>query len=105
MSSSNALTTPSTWDVSIVEGSGLESLEDLYIILKAVFPQPNVQFERRDDQTYRVRLPYCVKLTSLQARFGEYAGAVTIISAAADLTLAQTRRLAELRSKIINSKR
>ncbi|XP_054281002.1 uncharacterized protein K02A2.6-like [Macrosteles quadrilineatus] len=58
MSSSNALTTPSTWDVSIVEGSGLESLEDLYIILKAVFPQPNVQFSQPFNNTVVLALSF-----------------------------------------------
>lgn len=41
--SSNALTTPSVWDISRIDESALQTAEDLHIVLKSVFPQANIE--------------------------------------------------------------
>jgi hypothetical protein len=43
---SSALTTPSVWDISMVEDGGLDSSEDLFIIIKSIFPQGNVEVKQ-----------------------------------------------------------
>ncbi|XP_054259403.1 deoxyuridine 5'-triphosphate nucleotidohydrolase-like [Macrosteles quadrilineatus] len=102
---SSALTTPSVWDVSYIDGAGLESAEDLFIVLKSVFPQGNVEITKKDEITFRVKLPYCSKIASLMAKFGDYGDAITIISAGADLSVEQTRRLAAVKANILKRRR